>query len=68
MAQKMTWDEAEALADETLNDAYGTVTIMGYEFDQWDAYKELDPLAARLVLLDYVDAQIADGEWVVEDD
>ena len=68
MAQTMTCDEAEALADETLSDAYGTVTIMGYEFDQWDAYKELDPVGARCALLDYISVQVEDGEWDVVDD
>ena len=67
MATKMTMAEAVQYADDTIRDAYGTVTIMGCEWDEWDAFKELDPVGARCMHLDYIDAQVADGEWDVTD-
>lgn len=65
MATKMTQAKAEQYADDVIGDAYGTVTIMGSEFGEWDAYKRLDPTGARMTIHDYIDAQIEDGEWVV---
>jgi len=42
--------------DGMLDDCYGTVSVAGMEYDTARALKELDPIAYRCGLLDYVDS------------
>ncbi len=50
---KMTEYEIEESYDMMLDDAYGTVTIAGLNFDTSRALKELDPIAYRVGMSDY---------------
>ena len=42
--------------EEMLDDVYGTVSVAGMEYDTARALKEIDPIAYRCWLLDYVDS------------
>jgi len=41
--------------EEMLDEVYGTVSVAGMEYDTARALKELDPIAYRCSLLDYID-------------
>jgi len=41
--------------EEMLGDVYGTVSVAGMEYDTARALKDLDPIAYRCGLLDYID-------------
>lgn len=45
--------ELEESYKDMLNDAYGMVTIAGYEYETAYALKECDPIAYRVGLSDY---------------
>jgi len=42
--------------EEMLDEVYGTVSVAGMEYDTARALKELDPIAYRCGMLDYVDS------------
>ena len=46
--------------EEMLNDCYGTVSVAGMEYGTARALKELDPVAYRCWLLDYIDGAEVD--------
>ena len=41
--------------EEMLDDVYGTVSVAGMEYGTARALKELDPIAYRCWMLDYID-------------
>lgn len=53
--------EAYDMYDDMLDDAYGTVTIAGMEYDTSRALKECDPIAYRVGFSDYADSLAQDG-------
>ncbi len=55
--KKIFWTEDELLElyHDGMQDAFGTVTICGHEFDQADVYRELDPTGYRCRFLDWMD-------------
>ena len=46
--------------DGMLDDCYGTVSVAGMEYDTARALKEIDPIAFRCSLLDYIDGAEVD--------
>jgi len=46
--------------EEMLNDCYGTVSVAGMEYGTARALKEIDPVAYRCWLLDYIDGAEVD--------
>lgn len=48
-------DDYEDTLDDVLNDIYGEIEICGYTYNSAYALKELDPIAYRQELLNYVD-------------
>lgn len=53
--------------DQMLDDAYGTVSIGGYEYSTSDALKEVDPIAYDTGFNDWLDAEINE-ENIIEHD
>ena len=49
--------------NEMLDDAYGTLSVAGLEFDASRVLEELDPIAHRLAMYDYADSLMQDGEF-----
>lgn len=47
---------------EMLNDLYGTVLVAGYEFDAGTVLREMDPIAFRCGMLDWIDTRVQDGD------
>ena len=56
-----TWNEAEASFDDLL-DCEGTIEIMGISFDRSRILREIDPIAYRSGLFDYIDAEGIDSD------
>ena len=51
-----SWYEAVELYDDVLNDAYGCVSVAGLEYETSFVLKNLDPIAYREGLFEYVDS------------
>lgn len=47
--------------NEMLDDIYGSVEIAGMQFDTARALHELDPIAHRMMFLDYIDNEVKEG-------
>ena len=47
---------------EMLTDVYGTVLVAGREFDAGAVVREMDPIAFRCGMLDWVDGRVRDGD------
>ena len=47
---------------EMLTDVYGTVLVAGHEFDAGAVVREMDPIAFRCGMLDWVDGRVQDGD------
>lgn len=45
-----------------LTDVYGTILVAGYEFDAGAIVREMDPIAFRCGMLDWVDGRVQDGD------
>lgn len=58
-----TWDEAVEQFDEFLDEITGEVDILGMTFLPSRILKEMDPIAYRTSLFDYID-----GEGINSDD
>lgn len=56
--------EVEDIVEELLNDSYDEVDLCGYVWDSGSLLRQVDPIAFREVVLDYINSQIEDGEWV----
>ena len=52
--------------DDMLDDAYGTVSICGYEYDSSYALHQLDEIAYRCGFSDYTDSIQSDIEYDLE--
>lgn len=61
----MTEWEFEQAYEDMLDDAFGTVTIAGCEYDTSRAFKEVDPIAFRVGMADYANALMDDDEDLV---
>jgi hypothetical protein len=60
--------DIEKQFDDMLDDVYGTVTLFDlYEYGYARAVQQLDPTLYRCALLEYIDAQITDGELFESD-
>ena len=51
-----SWYEAVKLYDEMLDDTYGCVSVAGLEYETSRVLKDIDPIAYREGLFDYVDS------------
>ena len=58
----------DSMYDDMLDECYGTVTIAGYEYATSLALKELDPVAYRCGMADYIDSEITNGTLTDEID
>lgn len=47
---------------EMLTDVYGTVLVAGHEFDAGAIVRNMDPIAFRCGMLDWVDGRVRDGD------
>lgn len=47
---------------EMLTEVYGTVLVAGHEFDAGAVVREMDPIAFRCGMLDWVDMCVQDGD------
>jgi hypothetical protein len=67
MAKLIFEHQLERMYCEMLDDVYGTVSICGLEYCASDALKATDPTAFRCGFLDWLDAEVKDGN-LFEDD
>lgn len=58
----------DALYRDALDDIYGLVTIAGYEYDTGATLEQIDPIAFRTGLTDWIDSRISDGTWTENPD
>lgn len=57
-----TEDEMNDAYENMLTDAYGTVSVAGFEFDAGAVLREMDSIGFRCGMLDWVDWRVQDGE------
>ena len=62
-----TWAEAVEQFNECLNEIEGPKTIAGSRFDASDILRELDPIAYRTYLFDYIDSEGVDSDDFEDD-
>lgn len=55
-------DELNDAYENMLTDVYGTVLVAGFEFDAGAVVREMDPIAFRCGMLDWVDGRVQDGD------
>lgn len=55
-------DELNDAYENMLTDVYGTVLVAGFEFDAGAIVREMDPIAFRCGMLDWVDGRVRDGD------
>ena len=55
--EEFSEDDIERMYVEFLDDVYGMVRIAGMEFDTSRALQEIDPIAFRCGMLDYMDSE-----------
>jgi hypothetical protein len=60
--------DTEEMTVDMLNDVYGSVEVAGYKYDTGNLLKEIDEIAFREAMNNYVDSQITDGDIVEIDD
>lgn len=65
-SHEVTDDELETRYDDMLDEVYGDVTVAGLEVATSRALRELDPIAYRVGLSDYVSDLLSDGLLVDE--
>jgi hypothetical protein len=58
----------EDLFDSMLDDVYGTVEIAGMGYDTSTALKNVDDVAYRCGVNDYIDSLLTDGDYTELDD
>lgn len=58
----------EDLFDEMLDDVYGTVEIAGMSYNTSYALKNVDDIAYRCGVNDYIDSRVTDGDITELDD
>ncbi len=71
----LTEIELEDTFEDEMDDCYSMVEIMGFNFSQIRALKELDPCAYRQAFLDWLDSEcknnnlteLANGDHIVTD-
>ena len=57
-----SWEDAEQSFDDMLDESSGPVVIAGIEFRAAQVLKEVDPIAYRTSLFDYVDGEGIDSD------
>lgn len=62
MDEITTWEEAKDSFNEFLNDTHSWPLIAGIEFAPSDILKEVDPVAYRCYLADYLDGEGIDSD------
>lgn len=62
MSEIETWDEAREAFEEALHEAYGDVIVAGLPYDHGRVLREVDPIAYRCGLLDWLDGEGIDGD------
>jgi len=61
-SENLTETEAEDLYDEMLDEVYGLVEIAGLQYETSRILKEIDPIAYRCKMMDWLDSE----GWEVE--
>ena len=61
----MSYEDIEDMARDFLNDAYGVIEVAGLTFDASHVLEELDPIAFRCAVSDFMDEDYFDSwtEW-----
>ena len=62
MSNTMTEYDLEESYKEMLDDAHGTVTIAGMEYDTSRVWKDTDPIAYTVGMHDYADSLLTDDD------
>lgn len=60
---KITNRELEQMYCDMLDEVYGTVKIAGYEYETSKALADIDPVAFRCGLADYISSLIGESIW-----
>lgn len=63
---RITDRDLEQAYIEMLDEVYGTVKIAGLEYDTSQALKDIDPVAFRCGLADYISSRIGEDLWEVD--
>jgi hypothetical protein len=59
--QPLSDRELTDMYHEMLEEIYGEVKVCGYEFSAADVLKEMDPVAYKVGLNDWLDSECSDG-------
>ena len=65
--EELDWDNLAERYRMILDDVYGEVDIAGMTFYSSSALEELDPIAFRCGVNDYIDSLMTDGEITDEE-
>lgn len=57
-----TWEEAEEQYSDMLDEITGPVNILGMEYSASRVLREMDPIAYRVGLHDYIDSEGVDSD------
>lgn len=57
-----TWEDAREAFEELLDDVYGDVILGGLPYSHGRVLREVDPIAYRCGLLDWLDGEGIDGD------
>lgn len=60
--------EVDGLYAETLDEIYPVVNVAGMEYSTSTVLREVDPIAFRCGVLDWVDSNLSDGIWTEHED
>jgi hypothetical protein len=66
--ESMTWDEAYELFEDSMNEHYPTVSILGYDYEPARALRKLDPIAYREEFLAWADNENIDVDNLIGPD
>jgi hypothetical protein len=66
--QELTRVDVEEQYDEFLDECYGDVEIAGFSYTTSRSLKQVDPIAYRCGLIDFLDAQVQDDIYVLVGD
>lgn len=62
MTEVKSWQEAMESFDDSINESWGEVRLAGLTFQPSEILRELDPIAYRTYLLDYLDSEGIDSD------
>lgn len=66
--EALTSEEQEAMYADMLDEIYGEVTVAGYTYNTSRILKEVDPIAFRCGVADYIDSLLEDAEEAEEEE